>query len=153
MHPSSSFKALPSTSPPAYSERDPASAYPSPSPPPPPSRLPVPTAQTSPFAGSSSGRPPNHRLFGPTPITTQPLVPYAYYDARSPYSLAQADARARRRFFGSLAWALVAWIAIGILIGASDIGEDEGIFGRTWTRISPSNAWWGKERGDLADSV
>ncbi|KAF5387957.1 hypothetical protein D9615_000668 [Tricholomella constricta] len=59
-----------------------------------------------------------HYLFGPTPLSTQPLVPYAYYDPRSPYSMTQADARARRRFILGVFWALMTWSLIGFLVGA-----------------------------------
>ena len=59
---------------------------------------------------------PAHNEFGPTPLTTQTLGPYAYYDARSSYSLAQADTRARRRFIVAVLWALGLWFALGCLV-------------------------------------
>lgn len=84
-----------SASPPPYNEYDPAATQSS------SSRLLAPPG-------------PAHNVFGPTPLTAQ-IPTYAYYDARSPYSLAQADARARRRFFAALFWVLGLWFVIGCL--------------------------------------
>lgn len=54
----------------------------------------------------STDRPPTP-LFGPTPISQQQGLLLPYYDARSPYSIEQADARTRWRFLGALLWAIV----------------------------------------------
>ncbi|KAF5387958.1 hypothetical protein D9615_000669 [Tricholomella constricta] len=62
---------------------------------PPPHRQPTAPARLPP-AGPQNFSRHQHYLFGPAPLSTQPLVPCAYYDPRSPYSMTQADARARR---------------------------------------------------------
>ncbi|KAF9464815.1 hypothetical protein BDZ94DRAFT_1255319 [Collybia nuda] len=58
-----------------------------------------------------------HTSPGPTPLTTQPLIPYAYYDARSPYSITQADIRARWRLISGCLWASGLWTVIGLVVG------------------------------------
>ncbi|KAF9266260.1 hypothetical protein L218DRAFT_104373 [Marasmius fiardii PR-910] len=52
---------------------------------------------------------------GPTP-TGQLDIPYAYYDPRSEHSVMQADSRAKRRFFEALAWVLVTWFVIALVV-------------------------------------
>jgi hypothetical protein len=60
---------------------------------------------------------PAHNEFGPTPLgTSATQTPYAYYDALSPYSLMQADTRARRRFVVAVLWAFGVWFAFGCLV-------------------------------------
>ncbi|KAF8239018.1 hypothetical protein L208DRAFT_1386869 [Tricholoma matsutake] len=88
-----------------------------------PNKINTPSANPPPYneydsIASSQSIPPRpvHNEFGPTPLTTQALTPYAYYDARSPYSLAQADSRARWRFIVTLLWALALWFAFGCLV-------------------------------------
>jgi len=82
------------TSPPPYNVYDPAATL--------SSQSPVPPG-------------PAHN-FGPTPLTTQALTSYAYYDARSPYALAQADNRARWRLIVALLWAFGLWFAVACLL-------------------------------------
>jgi hypothetical protein len=63
-------------------------------------------------------RPQHHNLYGPTPLSSSPLVPYAYYDAHSPHSLSEADSRARWRFLGAVVWGFCIWMLIGLVVGA-----------------------------------
>jgi hypothetical protein len=96
---SPSRKASPKTpfpNPPSYNESDPASVLSS--------------SLEFPAPGLAHN-------FGPTPLPTQALAPYAYYDARSPYSLGQADTRARWRFISGFLCALGMWFMVGCLIG------------------------------------
>jgi hypothetical protein len=80
---------------------------------------------------------PAHNEFGPTPLTTQTLTPYAYYDARSPYSLTQADTRARRRFIVAALWAFGLWFAFGCLVTVELTTRRHGWWRpRTWHTIA-----------------
>lgn len=53
--------------------------------------------------------------YGPTPINAESGALLRSYDVAQ--AMAQADARALRRFFGALMWALVIWVLVGILAG------------------------------------
>ncbi|KAG7097391.1 hypothetical protein E1B28_004741 [Marasmius oreades] len=52
---------------------------------------------------------------GPTP-TGQLHIPYAYYDPRSEHSMMQADSRARWRFCEALAWIIVTWFVLVLVV-------------------------------------
>jgi len=54
-------------------------------------------------------------ISGPTPASAL-QIPYAYYDPRSAHSLAEADARARRRFWFTLLWVLGMWFFLGMFV-------------------------------------
>jgi len=47
------------------------------------------------------------------------LLPIPFYDPNSPHSREMAAARARKRFFEALFWAIVIWVAVGMFTGAS----------------------------------
>ena len=99
----------PDTPPPAYSE------YPVPQQQP---RLsPNQSSSTSPYTPVGTQLPfPAHAGYGPTPIAQQTqLLPY--YDPRSPYAVAEANARARWRFITALLWALVILGLLSCMMG------------------------------------
>jgi hypothetical protein len=108
----------PTQGPPAYTEADPRSG----------------SGQSLPELPTAGPQPAHHASFGPTPLTTQPLIPYAYYDARSPYSVAQADMRARWRLIGALLWGFGLWAVIGLLVGVEVVEYDI-------TRVGITGLW------------
>ncbi|KAJ4479134.1 hypothetical protein J3R30DRAFT_2722469 [Lentinula aciculospora] len=57
---------------------------------------------------------PNPVNSGPTPASAL-HIPYAYYDPRSAHSLAEADTRAKWRFWLTLLWVLGVWVLCGLL--------------------------------------
>lgn len=62
-------------------------------------------------------------------ITTQPTI----NDPFAPEAIAQADARARRRFLSSLFLGFMIWIALGLLAGG---GVGAGMEGRSGVGFS-----------------
>ncbi|GAA5855306.1 hypothetical protein JCM9279_001942 [Rhodotorula babjevae] len=83
---------------------------------------------------------PNQRVYGPTPVASLPPAPPALWHASTSYNghptsrtgphghghgrpYARADARARRRFCGALACALLVWFAVAAIFGAV-LGEE-----------------------------
>ncbi|KAF5332033.1 hypothetical protein D9758_014581 [Tetrapyrgos nigripes] len=77
-----------------------------------------PGINVNPWQNGPGTGPGGHGAFGPTP--TQHLhnqgIPYAYYDPRSEHSIVQADARARKRFVGAVAWVLCVGVLVGLLV-------------------------------------
>ncbi|THV08200.1 hypothetical protein K435DRAFT_771764 [Dendrothele bispora CBS 962.96] len=88
--------------------------------------------------------------FGPTPSQTlfqhghqpnqqggqgQVTIPYAYYDPHSPYSLAQADIRARKRFLVTMTWILGFWVLVGLVVRGSMEGWFDGV-------VKVLKDWW-----------
>jgi len=65
-----------------------------------------------------------HPQWGPTPLRpgASPTqwgegLPMPVYDPNSQHSLEMAGRRARSRFFRALFWALMIWLAVGLLFG------------------------------------
>ncbi|KAH9948742.1 hypothetical protein B0H21DRAFT_820677 [Amylocystis lapponica] len=68
------------------------------------------------ISGPSAAAAPIHSGYGPTPIAQQvQLLPY--YDPRSSYALAEAEARTRWRFVGAVLWALLIILLGGFITG------------------------------------
>ena len=83
-----------------------------------------PPAYTEVVEPSSSTTIPNfttqhHPSYGPTPTTLlqQQTHVLPYYDPRSDWSMREGISRARWRFLGAVAWALVVLILAGLLMG------------------------------------
>lgn len=69
----------------------------------------------NPWAAVPTPAHPNPLSSGPTPASAL-SIPYAYYDPRSAHSLAEADVRAKWRFWLTLLWVLGAWMICGLLV-------------------------------------
>lgn len=96
---------IPDTPPPTYSESTALKVSP-----------PRQAERPAPGSSSSFGVPgvfPVQPAMGPTPLAPGGPTVLPYYDPRSPYSLAEARVRARRRFF----WALLMALALFALGG------------------------------------
>ncbi|KAJ3561735.1 hypothetical protein NP233_g10017 [Leucocoprinus birnbaumii] len=75
----------------------------------------------------------HHPGYGPTPLASnQPLLPYAYYEARG-----SADARARSRFIGAVMCAFLFWLLIGFVVIVEVVGvrDDQWIWGALAKKI------------------
>lgn len=83
-----------------------------------------PPAYTEIVGPSSSSPAPNlaahhHPSYGPTPTTLlqQQVHVLPYYDPRSDWSMREGISRARWRFLGAVAWALVVLALAGLFMG------------------------------------
>ncbi|KAF5393186.1 hypothetical protein D9757_001198 [Collybiopsis confluens] len=63
---------------------------------------------------------------GPTPASAL-QIPYAYYDPRSAHSIAEADARAKARFWLTLFWVVGTWFMILMLCNWIQLEHSEWI--------------------------
>jgi hypothetical protein len=75
----------------------------------------------NPWAAVPTATHPNPALnSGPTP-TSALQIPYAYYDPRSAHSLAEADARAKARFWNTLIFVLSMWVLCGFVLSELEL--------------------------------
>ncbi|KIK67626.1 hypothetical protein GYMLUDRAFT_237851 [Collybiopsis luxurians FD-317 M1] len=81
----------------------------------------------NPWANVPTSSHPNP-LYNPGPTPASALqIPYAYYDPRSAHSLAEADARAKLRFWLTLLFVLGVWILCGLLVNWVQLRHPEWI--------------------------
>lgn len=75
----------------------------------------------NPWAAVPTATHPNPALnSGPTP-TSALQIPYAYYDPRSAHSLAEADSRAKARFWNTLIFVLSIWVLCGFIVSGLEL--------------------------------
>ncbi|KZT29426.1 hypothetical protein NEOLEDRAFT_1145164 [Neolentinus lepideus HHB14362 ss-1] len=83
----------------------------------------TPTSPPPPYTVEPTALPPasssqTQAAFGPTPLAQQQETLLPYYDPRSPYSVEQAEVRARKRFVGAVVWAFALMFVAGMVTGA-----------------------------------
>ena len=130
----------PASPPPAYTEIDPQSAGSSQTP-----AQPARIDGQFPAPAEFPSSPLPHPGYGPTNIIQQQTHLLPYYDPRSPYSMAEASARARWRFIGAFFWAILILGIVSLLMGVEVDIHNNPWNGDYWRRVvfgpGSTDAW------------